>query len=288
MGREFIVSVNSTCDMPLQWLEEHDVTVVPLSYTIDGQTYTDMKGLTGEEFFAKLREGKMSVTSQVNPQEAADILEPIVRSGKDVLHLSFTSAMSGTHNSMKIAADLLREKYPDANIAVVDTLCACMGEGVLLYYALAQKAAGKTMNDICSWVEEHKKYVCHNVTVDDLQHLYRGGRISKTQVVLGTMLQVKPLIHVDDSGRLQVIGKERGRRRALQKLVERTVKQAQGHENEVVMITHGDCIDDAEYVERLIREKMSVRHIMINMIGTVIGSHTGPGVVAVFCMGAPR
>lgn len=274
--------------MPVDWLEERHVPVIPLSYTIDGQTYTDMKGLSAKEFFAKLRAGIMSTTSQINPQDAVDVLEPFVSSGKDILHLSFTSAMSGTCSSMEIAAQMLKEKYPDVNIVVVDTLCACMGEGILLYYALKQKEDGKTLEEIRSWVENNKLHVCHNVTVDDLHHLHRGGRISKTQAVVGTMMQVKPIILVDDEGRLQVIGKERGRKKSLQKIVDTAAGQAKGWKNEIIMITHGDCIDDARYVAELVKEKTGVSNILINNIGTVIGSHTGPGVVAVFCMGNKR
>lgn len=286
--RAFVISVNSTCDLPLSWLEERDVPIVPLSYTIDGQTYTDMYGLSGKEFFAKLREGHMFTTSQINPQDAVDALEPIVQSGKDVLHLAFTSAMSGTCGSMKLAAQMLEEKYPEAKVVVVDTLCACLGEGLLLYYALKKKEEGCSLEEVRKWVEDNKLHICHNVTVDDLNHLHRGGRISKTQAVLGTMMQVKPIIHVDDEGRLMVIGKERGRRRSLQKIVDTAARQAKGYENEIVMITHGDCLDDAQYVAGLVREKLGVDNILINNIGTVIGSHTGPGVVAVFCMGDKR
>ena len=286
--RDYVITVNSTVDLPKEWLEERHVPVVPLKYTIDGETYTDMEGLSAKAFFAKLREGKMSVTSQVNPEEAAELLEPYVKDGKDVLHLGFSSGLSGTLNSMRIAGQMLEEKYPEAKVIVIDTLCACLGEGLLLYKALQQKAMGKTIDETAQWVEENKLHICHNVTVDDLNHLHRGGRVSKTTAVLGTLVQIKPIIHMDDNGKLQVIGKERGRKKSLNKIVDMAVEQSKGWDNDIIMITHGDCIEDAEYVAKLVREKMGIDNILINNIGTVIGSHTGPGVVAVFCMGDKR
>ena len=286
--RDYIITVNSTVDTGKEWLKERNVPVIPLKYTIDGQEYTDMYGLSDKEFFQKLREGKMSVTSQINPEEAKEILEPYVKEGKDVLHLAFSSALSGTCNSMKIAAEELQEEYPEAKVIVVDTLCACMGEAMLLYYALKQKEAGKTIEEVAQWVEENKLHVCHNVTVDDLFHLHRGGRVSKTAAVLGTMVKVKPIIHMDDNGALQVIGKERGRKKSLHKIVDMAVERSKGWDNEIIMITHGDCLEDAEYVAKLVREKMGVENVFIHNIGTVIVSHTGPGVVATFCMGNKR
>ena len=286
--REFVITVNSTVDLPKEWLEERHVPVLPLKYTIDGETYTDMSGLTAKEFFQKLREGHMSVTSQINPEEAREMLEPFVKEGKDVLHLGFSSGLSGTYNSMRIAAEELAEDYPEAKIIVIDTLCACLGEGLLLYYALKLKEEGKTIDEIAKWAEENKLHICHDVTVDDLNHLHRGGRVSKTSAVLGTMVQIKPIIIMDDNGCLKVVGKERGRKKSLNKIVDMAAKQAEGYENEIIMITHGDCPEDAEYVAKRVQEKMGIQNIYINNIGTVIGGHTGPGVVAVFCMGDKR
>ena len=285
---EYVITVNSTVDVPPKWLEERNVPFIPLKYTIDGQNYTDMKGLSSEEFFQKLREGKMSVTSQINPEEARTAFEPFLKEGKDILHLAFSSGLSGTYNSMRIAAEELREEYPDRKIIVVDTLCACMGEALLLYYVLKQKELGKTIEEAAQWAENNKLHICHNVTVDDLNHLHRGGRVSKTAAVLGTMVQIKPMIHMDNEGKLKVIGKERGRKKALNKIVDMAAEQSSGWDNEIIMITHGDCIKDAEYVADLVRRKMGIDNILIHNIGTVIGSHTGPGVVAVFCMGKER
>lgn len=286
--RDYVITVNSTVDLPKEWLEERKVPVIPLKYTIDNETYTDMEGLSSKEFFEKLRDGKMATTSQINPEEARAQLEPFLKEGKDVLHLGFSSGLSGTYNSMRIAGEELKEEYPEAKIIIIDTLCACLGEGLLLYKALQLKEVGKTIEDTAKWVEENKLHICHNVTVDDLFHLHRGGRISKASAVLGSVVQIKPIIHMDENGKLQVIGKERGHKKSLNKIVDMAVEQIKGWDNDIAMITHGDCQEDAEYVAKLVRERLGIENILINNIGTVIGSHTGPGVVAVFVMGNKR
>ena len=285
---EYVITVNSTVDLPKEWLEERHVPVFPLKYTIEDKTYEDMSGLSSKEFFQKLREGKMATTTQINPEQAKESFEPLLKEGKDILHLGFSSGLSGTYNSMRIAAEELKEEYPDRKLIVIDTLCACLGEGLLLYYALKRKSEGMSIDELAEWVEENKLHICHDVTVDDLNHLHTGGRISKATAVVGTMVKIKPIIHMDNQGKLQVIGKERGRKKSLNKIVDMAVEQARGWENDIIMITHGDCLEDAEYVAGLVREKMGIDNILINNIGTVIGSHTGPGVVAVFCMGSQR
>jgi DegV family protein with EDD domain len=227
----------------------------------------------------------MPTTSQVNPEQARDLFEPILKEGTDILHIAFTSGLSGTYNSCRIAAEELSEEYPDRKIVVVDSLCAASGGGMLLYKAIELKEQGKSFDEIVTWVEENKLHVCHDVTVDDLFHLHRGGRVSKASAVVGTIIKIKPIIHVNDEGKLIVIGKERGRKKALQTLVERMEEKSQGFENDIVMITHGDALEDAEYVKGLIQDKFGITNIMINPLGTVIGSHTGPGVIALFYMG---
>ena len=282
---KFVITADSTVDLPKAFLEEKQVPVVSLSYIIDGATYKDGEGLTSKEFYDKIREGAMPTTSQVNPEQARDLFEPILKGGTDILHIAFTSGLSGTYNSCRIAAEELSEEYPDRKIVVVDSLCAASGGGMLLYKALELKEQGKSFDEIVTWVEENKLHVCHDVTVDDLFHLHRGGRVSKASAVVGTIIKIKPIIHVNDEGKLIVIGKERGRKKALQTLVERMEKKSQGFENDIVMITHGDALEDAEYVKGLIQDKFGITNIMINPLGTVIGSHTGPGVIALFYMG---
>lgn len=282
---KFVITADSTVDLPKAFLEEKQVPVVSLSYIIDGATYRDGEGLTSKEFYDKIREGAMPTTSQVNPEQARDLFEPILKGGTDILHIAFTSGLSGTYNSCRIAAEELCEEYPDRKIVVVDSLCAASGGGMLLYKAIELKEQGKSFDEIVTWVEDNKLNVCHDVTVDDLFHLHRGGRVSKTSAVLGTIIKIKPIIHVNDEGKLIVIGKERGRKKALQTLVERMEEKSQGFENDIVMITHGDALEDAEYVKGLIQDKFGITNIMINPLGTVIGSHTGPGVIALFYMG---
>ena len=286
--REFIITVNSTVDLPKEWLEERHVPVLPLKYTIDGETYTDMSGLTAKEFFQKLREGHMSVTSQINPEQAREALEPYLKEGKDILYIAFSSGLSGTYNSIRMAAEELQEEYPERKLIVIDSLCACMGEGLLVYKAVQMKRAGKSLEEVAAWVEENKLHIMHNVTIDDLFHLHRGGRVSKASAIVGTMIQIKPIIHMDDHGELKVIGKERGRKKAMNKIVDMAIDACEGKMPDMVMIPHGNCPKDAEYVAELVRKKMGVTNIMMNDIGTVIGGHTGPGMVAVVCMGVHR
>ncbi len=281
---EYVITVNSTIDLPKAWLEERGVSVLPLKYTIDDEHYVDMEGLSSKEFFQKLREGKMAVTSQVNPEEAREKLEPILKEGKDVLHLAFTSALSGTYNSVRIAAEELMEEYPERKILVLDTKCACLGEGILLYYVLKKKEEGASIEEAYTYADELKEHIGHYVTVDDLNHLQRGGRISKTSVVVGSMIKIKPIIVLNEEGKLEVIGKERGRKKAINKIVDMAVEHTGNYKNEIVMITHGDCLEEAEVLASIVREKMGVDNILINNIGTVIGGHTGPGVLAVFAL----
>lgn len=286
--KEFMIATDSTVDLPKTFLEENHVLTISLSYVMDGVTYKEMDGLSHEEFFEKLRNGSLPTTSQINPQEARKALEPIVKEGKDVLYIGFSSGLSGSYNSVRMAAEELMEDYPETKIIAIDSLCASMGEGLLLYKALQLKQQGKSLEEIANWIEENKLHICHNVTVDDLNHLHRGGRISKTTAVLGTMVKIKPIIHMNNEGKLVVIGKERGRKKSLLTLLDKMEKQMQGYDNDVVMITHGDCIEDAKYVEEQIRERFGIKNIIINGIGSVIGSHTGAGVVAVFFMGNER
>lgn len=285
---EFVIVSDSTVDLPKEYLREKQVPIISLSYVMDGVTYEEMNGLSHKEFFEKLRAGSLPTTSQINPQQAREALEPFAREGKDILYIGFSSGLSGSYNSVRMAAEELKEEYPEVDIVTVDSLCACMGEGLLLYKALQLKEQGMAMKEIAEWVENNKLHICHNVTVDDLNHLHRGGRISKTTAVVGSMIKIKPIIHMSNEGKLVVIGKERGRKKSLISIVDRMEKQMQGYENDIVMITHGDCIEDAEFVKKQVEERFGIHNVLINGIGSVIGSHTGAGVVAVFFMGDKR
>ena len=285
---EFVIVSDSTVDLPKEYLQSKQVPIISLSYIMDGVTYEEMDGLSHKEFFEKLRAGSLPTTSQINPEQAREALEPFAKEGKDILYIGFSSGLSGSYNSVRMAAEDLKEEYPDINIIAIDSLCACMGEGLLLYKALELKEHGMSMEEIAKWVEANKLHICHNVTVDDLNHLHRGGRISKTTAVVGSMIKIKPIIHMSDEGKLVVIGKERGRKKSLVSIVDRMEKQMQGYDNDIVMITHGDCIEDAEFVKKQVEERFGIHNVMINGIGSVIGSHTGAGVVAVFFIGDKR
>lgn len=285
---EFVIVSDSTVDLPKEYLKKKQVPIISLSYVMDGVTYEEMNGLSHKEFFEKLRAGSLPTTSQINPEQAREALEPFAKEGKDILYIGFSSGLSGSYNSVRMAAEELREEYSEIEIIAIDSLCACMGEGLLLHKALQLKEQGLAMKEIADWVEQNKLHICHNVTVDDLNHLHRGGRISKTTAVVGSMIKIKPIIHMSDEGKLVVIGKERGRKKSLISIVDRMEKQMQGYENDIVMITHGDCIEDAEFVKKQIEERFGIHNVMINGIGSVIGSHTGAGVVAVFFMGDKR
>ena len=285
---EFVVVSDSTVDLPKEYLQAKQVPIISLSYIMDGVTYEEMDGLSHKEFFEKLRTGSLPTTSQINPEQAREALEPLAKEGKDILYIGFSSGLSGSYNSVRMAAEDLKEEYPDINIITIDSLCACMGEGLLLYKALELKERGMSMKEIVEWVEANKLHICHNVTVDDLNHLHRGGRISRTTAVVGSMIKIKPIIHMSDEGKLVVIGKERGRKKSLISIVDRMEKQMQGYDNDIVMITHGDGIEDAEFVKKQVEERFGIHNVMINGIGSVIGSHTGAGVVAVFFMGDKR
>lgn len=285
---EFVIVSDSTVDLPKEYLQSKQVPIISLSYIMDGVTYEEMDGLSHKEFFEKLRAGSLPTTSQINPEQAREALEPFAKEGKDILYIGFSSGLSGSYNSVRMAAEDLKEEYPDINIIAIDSLCACMGEGLLLYKALELKEHGMSMEEIAKWVEANKLHICHNVTVDDLNHLHRGGRISKTTAVVGSMIKIKPIIHMSDEGKLVVIGKEQGRKKSLVSIVDRMEKQMQGYDNDIVMITHGDCIEDAEFVKKQVEERFGIHNVMINGIGSVIGSHTGAGVVAVFFMGDKR
>ena len=282
---EYIIITDSTTDLPKSYYDEKGIPVVSLSYILDGVTYEDMNGLSGREFFDKIRAGSMPTTSQVNPEQAKTALEPYVKDGKDILYISFTSGLSGSYNSVRMAAEELSEEYPDNQIIVIDSLCASMGEGLLLYKAVELKEQGKSLQEVADWVENNKLNVCHDVTIDDLYHLHRGGRVSKTSAVVGTIIKIKPMIHVNDEGKLIVIGKERGRKKAMLSLIDRMEEKSKGFENDVVMIVHGDVEEDAEFLKREIEKRFGIQNVIINGIGAVIGSHTGPGVISIFYMG---
>ena len=289
MGYKIIT--DSTIDMDHKMIEELGLTVVPLRFTIDGKTYKDKADLSDmptETFYAKLREGKMSTTSQINADEFTRVFEPVLQGGEDDLYIAFSSGLSGTCQSAFIARDELKEKYPERKIYVFDSLCASLGEGLLVYHAAMLKRAGTDIDSLYKWLGENVLKLCHWFTVDDLNHLKRGGRISAATALFGTMLAIKPVMHVDNEGRLIPVSKARGRKASLTSLVDRMAATAIDPENQTVFISHGDCLTDAEFVAEEVRRRLGVKTVCINYVGPVIGNHSGPGTMALFFLGKER
>ena len=282
------IITDSACDLPAKTLASLDVAAAPLSVLFRGKTMADTVGAEIKELFDGLREGEMASTSAVNPEGWSTIMEPVLKEGKDLLVLGFSSALSTTYQSAVIAADELKEKYPERKINVIDTRCAALGQGLLVTHACKKRDEGLSLDELTAWVEDHKLKLCHWVTVNDLMHLKRGGRVSATTAIVGSMLQFKPIIHVNDEGKLINVGKIRGRKASMEHLAEQMAAHIIPEENDTIFITHGDCLEEAKELEKILKKKCGVKKVFIGHIGAVIGSHTGPGVLAVFFFGDHR
>lgn len=286
----YLITADNMTDLPDSYYAEHGLLMMSLTYLMDGVTYTAENSLSSEEFYKKMREGCMPTTSQVNPEEAKERLQSFLQINKNIIHIAFSSGLSGTFNSVRLAAQELMEERPDCRITVIDSLAASMGEGLLVHKALEKQAQGATYDEMVAWLEEFRFHVCHNFTVDDLFHLYRGGRVSKTAAVLGTMINLKPVLHVDNGGRLIPLSKVRGRKKSLHTLVDNMEKQMGQYrdENDIVFISHGDCYEDALYVQELVKERFGIEKFLISPVGPTIGAHSGPGTLALFFIGESR
>ena len=259
----FKITTDSTADLPVSYLKENNVGCMPISYILDGVTYGGDKELDWKEFYAMMREqGKMPTTSQINPAEAKEYFEEYIKTDKEILHLAFSSGLSGTCGNMRMAAEEIMEEHPDVKIVVVDSLCASMGEGLFVHKAVKLRDQGKSLEETAAWLNENAQNFVHVFTVDDLFHLYRGGRVSKTAAVIGTLVSIKPKLHVDSEGHLIVIGKVRGRKKSLSALVdymeEKMGSRVQENKDDYVFISHGDALEDAEYVRDQIRERFGM------------------------------
>jgi len=288
---EYVIVSDSTTDLTKELIEQKELSIIPMEFSIDQNSYFDNPynvQLKATDFYDQLRMGKIAITSQINSARYTDFFEPFLKEGKDVLFLSFSSALSGTYQSSCIACEDLKEKYPNRKIISVDTKSASMGEGLLVFHAATKKKEGLTIEQLAQWVKEHRLNLCHWFTVDDLNHLKRGGRISPTAALVGTFLGIKPILHVDDEGCLIPVSKIRGRRQSLDALVEQMEDTYDKSFRQTVFISHGDSLDDAKYIEKKVRKKFDVQDIVISTIGPVIGSHSGPGTLALFFMGSKR
>ena len=289
--REYVIVTDSSADLSADMAEDLEVQVLPLSFTVKGQTYhnyPDNRDMDPKEFYAMLRAGEMATTAAVNVADYTSALEPLLESGKDVLVLAFSSGLSATYQSSVIAVNELKEKFPERTIFTVDTLCASMGQGLLVYLAARKRQAGATIEEVRDWAEGNKLHLCHWFTVDDLHFLKRGGRISAATAVVGSMLHIKPVLHVDDEGHLISMGKARGRGASLTALVDHMEETAIDPASQVVFISHGDCLADAEKVAGDVKKRFGVKEVVINHVGPVIGAHSGPGTLALFFLGSRR
>lgn len=286
----YIITTDTTTDLPEDYIKKHDLGIMSLTYTLEGTTYSKDNPLDVRLFYEKMRNGSMPTTSQVNPENAKNIFLPYLKDGYDILHIAFSSGLSGSYNSTRIAAEELSEDFPDRKITIIDSLAASLGEGLLVHKAVMLKEQGADLDTVADWVEQNKLHIVHNFTVDDLFHLHRGGRVSKATAILGTMINVKPILHVDDEGHLIALSKVRGRKKSLQALVDSMEKQmgAYRSQNDIVFISHGDSLADAQYVADLVKQRFGIESFLINYVGPTIGAHSSPGTIALFYMGDYR
>ena len=282
------IITDSCCDFPKALLEKLNISVVPLSLTFRGEVWPDTTDEGLKTIFAGLRNGETASTSAANPENWASVIEPVLQKGEDALILTFSSGLSTTYQSAVIAASDLQEAYPQRKILVVDTLCASLGQGLLVWYACQKKEEGLSLEELAAWCEENKMKLCHWFTVDDLMYLKRGGRISATTALLGTMLNIKPVLHMDDEGHLINISKVRSRKASIEALAAKVGSLGIPGANDTIFICHGDCIEDAEYLKSRLEALYGTKNVVIGYVGAVIGSHSGPGTLAIFFMGEHR
>ncbi len=282
------IITDSCCDFPPEMYEKLDLTVVTLSVLYKGKEHSHYTEDWLKDMFQGLRAGEQTATSAINPEGWKSVIEPVLAQGKDALVLVFSSGLSTTYQSAVIAAQELEEIYPNRKIRVVDTLCASLGQGLLVWYACQKRDEGMTLEQLTDWCETYRYLLCHWFTVDDLMYLKRGGRVSAATALVGTMLKIKPVLHVDDDGHLINVAKVRGRKASIQALADKLGELGIPEENDTVFICHGDCQADADYLAAQVKEKYGVKNVFIYYVGAVIGSHSGPGTLALFLLGKNR
>lgn len=287
--RKFLISTDTAADLSADFCKANNIDVHSFFYRFDESTiYGGENVLTYDEFYRRMRGGEMPTTMAVNPEDSKAIFEKRIAEGYDIIHIAFSSALSSSCQNAIIAAEELKDSYPDAKIAVIDSLSASMGEGLLVFHAIKYMNEGHSFDEVVEYTTNLRANISHQFTVDDLFHLHRGGRVSKTSAIVGTIIGVKPLLHVNDLGQLIAVGKARGRKKSLNSLVDKMVETMGDWDNETIMLSHADCIEDAEYVASLIKERTNVKNIIINYICPCIGSHAGPGTVALFFLANKR
>ncbi len=289
---DFKILTDSSCNLPETMIDEFDLGIFPLTFMVDGKQYLSyLKGQTTDlgQFYTMMREGKVITTSLPNIGEAEGLIRSELEAGHDILYLGFSSGLSGTFETINLLMKQLRTEFPERKLFAVDTLAASGGEGLLVWHAAQRKKAGASIEEVRDWVEDNKLHMAHWFTVDDLMFLFRGGRVSRTSAWAGTILNIKPVMHVDDEGHLIPLEKIRGRKKSLDALVDHMGQTGnQPLEDQMIFITHGDCLDDAEYLAKKVKERHGVKDVMINYVDPVIGAHSGPGTMALFFLASER
>ncbi|MBQ3504833.1 MAG: DegV family protein [Oscillospiraceae bacterium] len=282
------ILTDSCCDFPAQMYRQLELDYVPLSLEFRGEVTADRNDDSLKTLYDGMRAGEAARTSAVNPDTWAKAMELRLREGLDILVLTFSSGLSTTHQSAVIAAQEMMEAYPGRTVRVVDTLCASMGQGLLVHHVCRLRDSGASLEEAANWAEENKLHLCHWFTVDDLMHLKRGGRVSAATAMVGTLLQIKPVLHVDDEGHLINVSKARGRKASIEALAKKLAELGADYDNSTVFLSHGDCLEDARLLETILKEKYGVKQVVISYVGSVIGSHAGPGTLALFFLGKHR
>ena len=288
---DFVIVTDSSCDLPDELVRKLELHIAPLAFTMGDKTYhnyPDNREMSPEEFYNRQKQGQMATTNAVNVGQATEVLEPILQGGRDVLVLAFSSGLSTTYNSFRIAGDELAAQFPDRKVFVVDTLSASLGQGMLITQAARLRLDGKTIEEVRDWTEQNKLRQCHWFTVNDLFFLKKGGRVSAATALVGSMLQIKPVMHMDDEGHLINVSKARGRKASLLALADKVGELAEDPASQTMYISNSDCPEDAQFVADEVKRRYGVKEVVINSIGPVIGAHTGPGCVALFFMGKHR
>lgn len=277
---------DATLDLPMDLVEKYNILVVPMAFTLDGEEilhYPDERNMSIEAFYDALKQGKTSVTSQINPTTYVDLFTPILAKGEDILYVAFTSGLSGTYQSAVLAKGMLEEDFPERKIYIIDSLCASAGLGYFMNLIGQKKEAGMPIDELNEWVMTKRNHIAHWFTVDDLFHLQRGGRLSFAEAMLGSALKIKPIISVDDEGKLYVENKVRGNKKGEEYMISK-IRETMDDEERTVFIAHGDCEERAIALKDKIEANTQARNIRIAKIGPIIGTHTGPGMLAVLFM----
>lgn len=291
MERNYVVMTDSSADLNAALVEQLGLDVIPLSVNVGAQSflnYPDEREISSTDFYEMLRKGANAQTSAVNVDTFLNAMSVHLKAGKDVLYLGFSSGLSSTYGASEVAAQELRETYPDRKIFTVDTLCASLGQGLLVYLTMQKVLSGATIEEAAAYAEENRLHLCHWFTVDDLFFLKRGGRVSAATALVGSALGIKPVLHVDNEGHLINVSKARGRKNSILALVDRMESSAIEPQKQTIFISHGDCLDDANFLAEELRKRFGISDITINFVGPVIGAHSGPGTLALFFLGTER